>query len=363
MTDYDLLYFKNYLWEELKIKYNTDSSFDFKKIVSTAVPKYLKRNNLSPEKANQIKQYARQIIIDTRSPNEIIGSLNKDITKNYIYSKSKKEFNKITPLVESMIYGDIDKVKELIKNGADVNEPVEINYSKRKPIDIASYLNKYRSLFTLILINAGAEYKESQVLFNTIIKNDIPLVEELIQKYDCDVNQVDDTGCEYGSYIDTPLTTACRQNNPEMIKKLIELGAETKSYKADIALKVAAQNKGTEAINALLEAGVNDNICEALKTAASWGNTQTVNILLDAGADINGTKNDYTPLMYAIHENQMETAKTLIKRGADVTLKTPKGNTVSDLLSALPDKTPLHHEVEKMIQAKIKALPSNGNSR
>ena len=368
MIDYTLLHFKEYLYEQLNLKYNSDSSLEFKQIISACVPTFLKKNNLTNEETEKIKRYARQLIMAQTEPKKIIEFLN-EATIEYNHPRRKKEFTKMTPLVEAMLYGDVKTTKDLIKNGADVNEPAELYYAKRMPIDISSELNKHRVLFTVLLINAGADVKNSKALFHTVTKGDIPFTEELVTKYGCDVNQVDSSGCEYGGDPDTPLIKACHQGNINMIKKLIELGAETQSYKADVALNAIIHQGSVEGVQILLEAGVNargfHDDSESLCYATARGETQIADILLNAGADIDAIHQytDYTPLMIAIESNHMETAKRLIERGADVFHKTCSGKTASVLLSQMKDKTPLHQEVENMIQAKIKAITPHGNSR
>lgn len=368
MIDYILLRFKEYLFNQLMIKYKSESSLTFKQIISAITPEYLKKTNLPSEDVEKIKQYARQLIMDKRSPKEIIKSLNQDTTKNYIYPRAKKDFNKITPLVEAMIHGDIDTVKDLIKNGADVNEPVEICHSKYKPIDIASNLDEYRSLFTLMLIKAGANYKNSNVLFNTITRNDIPLTELLITMYGCDVNQEKH---EWGSDRVTPFTTACQQNNLDMVNKLIELGVDIEGYKGYDALNVAASNGSTKVVRMLLDKGLkangSPNVCQdktPLIYAANNGHTETVELLLDEGASINHLSDaKYTPIMYALKNNHIETIKKLVERGADVGYL--HGFNALTLLKEHKDWTPLHYEVEKMIQSKLQqqALASSKKTR
>ena len=369
MINCTLLLFKEHLLEYLKLNYHSDSSFEFKQLISQITPKYLKSNQLTTEDIEHIHTYAKQLMLDTKSPREIIKNLKDEYTDKYIYCEPLKNFTKITPLVQAMLFGDINTVKNLIKNSVDVNESVEVSHSKRKPIEIASDLEKYRSCFTLMLIHAGAEVKDTDVLYNTIYHNDIPLVEDLITKYGCDVNQLNENEIYHGGYAKTPLTQACRNDNTEMINKLIDLGADMDKWTTYAALDVASACGSTKAVKLLLDKGLSAHGKNAvdytpLCHAAKNGQVKTVELLLDAGASINRmTETTHqTPLMLALTNNHMETAKKLIERGASVGYL--GGFNALTLLNQHKEQTPLHQEVENMIQAKLQlqATSSKGNT-
>lgn len=381
MVDGALLLFKEHLLEQLKLNYNSDSSFEFKQFISQITPKYLKSKQLTTEDAEHVRIYAKQLILDTKPPREIIKNLKDEYegyfkklkdenTEMYICSRPKKDFTKMTLLVEAMLYGDVDTVKDLIKNGVDVNEPVEISHSKLKPIEIASDLKKYRSYFTVMLINAGAEFKDTDVLYNAVYHNDIPLVEDLITKYGCDVNQLNEDKICQGGHAKTPLSQACRNDNTVMINKLIELGADMDNWTAYSALDVAAACGSTNAVKLLLNKGFSVHGKNAadytpLCYAAKNGQAEMVELLLDAGASINHMTDSshQTPLMLALTNNHMEAAKKLIERGASVGYL--GGFNALSLLNKHTEQTPLHLEVEKMIKAKLQqqAMPSKNKIR
>ena len=85
-----------------------------------------------------------------------------------------------------------------------------------------------------------------------------------------------------------------------------------------------------------------------LQTAAQYGYLESVKILLEAGADINHQTDDSncyfyleteyihngrrSALMYALQENQYETAKYLLDKGADITLTDSLEKTALDYL-------------------------------
>ena len=369
MVDYTLLHFKEYLYEQLNIKYNSDSSLAFKQLISACVPAYLKKNELSNEETERIKLYARQLIMAQTPPQEIIETL-IDNTPEYNFPYPKKEFKTTTPLIEAMLYGDVKTAKQLIKNKVDVNEKVHFSNNDYAPLDVAFNLTKHRGLFTRILLNAGAQAKNTQVLLYAVDTNDIPFAEELVREHDCDVMQDFLIGT-WGNCVDfSPLMVAAKHDNVEMLKTLIALGARVNSYQGYEALNMAAKEGHTNTLQYLLdirlEARGGPNCDKSpLSCAAESGQTEIIDFLLNQDVPINyvSTSTGNTPLMLAIENNHMDTAKKLIERGADVMHRNMDGKTALNLLSMINNKTPLHHEVENMIQSKIKALSSLGNGR
>ena len=95
-----------------------------------------------------------------------------------------------------------------------------------------------------------------------------------------------------------------------------------------------------------------------MQTAAQYGYLESVKILLEAGADINHQTDasncfsDFgiecihngkrSALMYALQENQYETAKYLLDKGADITLTDTFENTALDYLMKRAPKLSTH---------------------
>ena len=71
-----------------------------------------------------------------------------------------------------------------------------------------------------------------------------------------------------------------------------------------------------------------DTVCKPLAKAAHEGDMEMIKFLLDNGADINGfSAYDETPLIYAIGNGQQEAAKYLVEAGGDVNLSSSFGAT------------------------------------
>lgn len=156
-----------------------------------------------------------------------------------------------------------------------------------------------------------------------------------------------------GNYIGvTPLILAAKNRSPDMVRLLLEGGADpnTAMWSGETPLMSAAKTGVTEVVTLLLDHGANINTQEprrgqsALMWAISFGHPQTARVMIERGADISartkkftGSKNytpmlmegyggnvegvpqgGYTPLMFAAKIGDMETARLLLNRGADI---------------------------------------------
>jgi ankyrin repeat protein len=90
-----------------------------------------------------------------------------------------------------------------------------------------------------------------------------------------------------------------------------------------------------------------------LHVAAWEGNEEIARVLLDAGADVNGVKDQSSPLSWAVGTPNLKLVKLLIDRGADVNRR-----------DGLDKETPLHYaasygnvELARML-LKAKANPN-----
>ncbi|MGK0297144.1 MAG: ankyrin repeat protein [Gammaproteobacteria bacterium] len=150
----------------------------------------------------------------------------------------------------------------------------------------------------------------------------------------------------------TPLALAVRNRNPEMVAILLKAGANpnTAMWSGETPLMTAARTGVTDIVRSLVDHGADVNVREprrgqsALMWAISFRNPEAASILLDSGADvtIRTTKlkdnqeytpmilggyagnvqsvpqGGYTPLMFAARVGDLNTAKQLVSRGADV---------------------------------------------
>jgi ankyrin repeat protein len=105
---------------------------------------------------------------------------------------------------------------------------------------------------------------------------------------------------------DPPLSLAARQGHCEMVKKLLETGADINGYGKHYgsALQIASFIGHTQVVKTLLDKGADINVqgghfSSALQAASAGGHKQVVKVLLDKGADVNARGGSYGNAMHA----------------------------------------------------------------
>lgn len=192
---------------------------------------------------------------------------------------------KPSPLANAMQAKSLDRVRELIANGADVNAKQADGMTA---LHWACYHDDAQS--TAALIAAGATVDATN-------DYDIP-----------------------------PLYVACQNGNVEIVKCLLAAGADAKRKIPgdETCLMVAARTGIPQVVKALLDHGADPNARErkgqtAILWAAAEGNGEVVDLLIDAGADYKTPlASGFTPLTIAIREGKVDIVRRLLARGVDV---------------------------------------------
>ena len=150
------------------------------------------------------------------------------------------------------------------------------------------------------------------------------------------INSQDDIGR-------SPLYKACAMGNFNVVKYLIEKGADVNAESkkellyARIPLHKAVENCNLKIVKHLLLKGVriqekNEECKTALHIAVENDDPEIVKCLIQYGADVNSCDSFYiTPLHIAVVENKIEFVKILLQRGAIITAKSKYGETPLDL--------------------------------
>lgn len=196
-------------------------------------------------------------------------------------------------LTDAVKRGDVEAVRALLRDGADVNAP---DPDSSAPLHWA--VNTEHLEITDLLLTAGADPGMST------------------------------------RYNVRPLALAAANGNGAIVERLLDAGADpdTVSEEGQTALMSAALNGRTGAIRALIRRGARINAVEsyrgqtALMLAAGKGNTGAVEALIESGADLHArSQAEYTALLFAVRNNRYDTAQFLLEQDADVNDALPNG--------------------------------------
>ena len=167
------------------------------------------------------------------------------------------------------------------------------------------------------------------------------------------------------------LHKAVEQNRIEMVKWLIENGAEVnaKNTKHRTPLHCASNLSLFEVVQYLIENGANVNAKDngdftPFHEATLFTTNRSKEILkylLENGAQIDAkTKNGLTPLHYASHYGQLDIVKYLIEKGAQIEAKTTFGQIPLHLSASCSQPGVVRHLIEK--GTSIDAKDNDGNT-
>ena len=225
-----------------------------------------------------------------------------------------------TPLMNACMYAHHNIVKLLLQSGAYVNSRSQDRYAATA-LTIASMHNDNRIISILLNANVDIDVR-------------IP-------------------GC--GS----PLLLLCSYRNDEMVKCLLEAGADPNvvctEYFNFTALHFACIQNNEDIVQLLLKAKANTNVLNSkgftpLNIAVSEGNFKIVEALLAAGADIeleNDADRGWRPIFFAAINGHLPILKLLLKHGAS--LKEDKHGITPQAVAA----TNGHVEAQHLLQSSI----------
>jgi len=242
-------------------------------------------------------------------------------------------------LVNAIRDGNLRAVKTLIAAHADVNAAMPDGST---PLAWAAYEDDAAAVDLLLKANAKAatadDYGETPLTL--ACANGNPVITGELLEAGADANASRWNG-------ETPLMIAVRSGNPQVLRLLIEHGAKVdavESRKGQDALMWAAAEGHTEAVEVLLKAGAEPNTASKggfspLIFAAQNGDIKTVECLIAAGADIEyAVPAGLNALLVAMGARKLRVAELLLaKGGASVTAKDRNGNTLLHSAAQLGD--------------------------
>ncbi|RFU34004.1 hypothetical protein B7463_g2338, partial [Scytalidium lignicola] len=213
--------------------------------------------------------------------------------------------NFASPLLATIHYRNVEMAEILVSHGADIKQEGALTRA----------VQSHTPRMVDLLVRAGADVETrgpwgNNQLILAVHNEDMETLKVLLD-HGADING---TG-EFGT---TALTVAIARRSIPVMKLLLSRGADAR---IDDAFKKAAQyDNGPELLKVLLDAGaegVSSQSCVA--SAAQAGNSRSIVILVEAGADIEA-KGDWgnSPIIYAVRSGKLEALKTLLDLGADI---------------------------------------------
>lgn len=228
-----------------------------------------------------------------------------------------------TPLMEAANSGHSDIVKLLIDRKASVNAQTN---QGNTPLILAA-ANGHTECVRLLL-DAGARTEEHNESGHTALmecaSNGHVDVAKLLISRGASVNT------HSHEFKESALTLACYKGQLEMVKFLLEAGAdqEHKTEEMHTALMEASMDGHVEVAKLLLDSGAQvsmpaDSFESPLTLAACGGHVELAMLLLERGANIEEVNDEgYTPLMEAAREGHEEMVGLLLSQGADINAQT-----------------------------------------
>lgn len=228
-----------------------------------------------------------------------------------------------TPLMEAANSGHAKIVKLLIDRNASVDAQTN---QGNTPLILAA-ANGHTECVKLLL-DAGANTEEHNESGHTALmeaaSNGHVEVAKLLTSKGASINT------HSHEFKESALTLACYKGQLEMVKFLLEAGAdqEHKTDEMHTALMEASMDGHVEVARLLINSGAQvtmpaESFESPLTLAACGGHVELAMLLLERGANIEEVNDEgYTPLMEAAREGHEEMVALLLSQGADINAQT-----------------------------------------
>ena len=276
-------------------------------------------------------------------------------------------------LYQAAANGDIEQVKNLIAQGADVNAEVAIGWSP-----LLAAVDEGHTQVVKVLLEHGAKVDDGHGWYTPLyyaIKNGHKEIVKTLISGGADVNTSPHEDHRQGY---SPLLYAIFYSHPDIAKTLIDAGADVNAEDEDgwTPLRIALR-RAPNVAKQFIGTGVK---ISAFHNAILEGDLAKVKQLVESGMDIDAPdKFGWTLTYWALSAGQKEVAEYLLSQGADVTAKTDDGRTLLhkastsvEIVKSLIAKgvevdarcdagaTPLHYAATSGQEAVVKLLIANG---
>lgn len=235
--------------------------------------------------------------------------------------KDQLDLRKMSPLHHALQNNNMDLLRLLIQNGADVNIAGAL---RRTPLVYAIWVSKSPIEMISALIDAGAQIE---------------------------------TGDIFGI---TPLVCAAQNGRHDVIDLLISKNANIplEPPNGRRLLFACIEQGDKDLLNRLIAKGADLQTNGLLRAAASTGQTEMIEILLSHHVDIEQRSRGWTPLHFASYEGQLAAMELLLAKGADLNARTEgMGQSCANLADENGKKEALELLAKKGLKLSPAAFP------
>ncbi len=234
------------------------------------------------------------------------------------FHQSDFDDDEFPPLIEAAASSDLQKIKSLIAQGADVDEKMNCGLT---PLIAAADCGHAKVVEYLLSkgadVNKGTCYSGTPLIAAAVGAH--PDTMRILIRHGADVNEAKPVGYS-GARLETvsltiPFELAAAMGDVDLVKLMLDKGARLPVLGKD-ALMVALRNGRMGVVKLLEERGVK----ATLSDLAHLGLTKMIHRRLDTGADVNEPNElGETALMIAAEQGNLKLMEMLLEKGADLT--------------------------------------------
>lgn len=268
-----------------------------------------------------------------RIPKEM-ARRNEPLPAEFISKSSKTEAQQVMAMNEDSSAIDSSAVQPptsdaSLPEGLVVSEGVTIKPIEKGPNNdlwMAVMTSDPAAVKTAVAAGADANYIDNgRPMLAWAAQNGNAAVVQALIDAKADLNAVDGIG-------HTALMRAADMSQHSVLEVLVKAGADLnhKTAEGKSALSLAVSNSSLESVRILAKAGADVNVVDndgyaPILTAAQNGSVEIINELAAAKADLNFSNIIYTPLVYAIEQENKDLTEVLLKAGANPNAKSKNG--------------------------------------
>jgi ankyrin repeat protein len=214
-------------------------------------------------------------------------------------------------------------LKLALEFGADPNCKLLNEEHPSSALSIAARWGLHDSCRVLLEAGAHHDADDDPPLIHAVNSGKREIVEMLLEK-----GARVDAKLEYDDFHATPLIIAAQRDYQDLAKLLIDRGAgvDTDVWEGNTALHYAIGGDNPEVVKFLVDLGANTGQIQSGEWSAlqkCYAKVDCMKVLLEAGADLNWAEPDGTALYLATYYNALDVAKLVLSYRPDLEVRCP----------------------------------------